>query len=349
MPYATAPAPNGPWTVRGDALPTKPGWAGDGGFWAPDVSRRGDGKYLMYFTGPSVAVGRMCLGAAIADSPAGPFSAVGSGPLVCNGGEGGDIDPSSFTDTNGQRYLLYKNDGNAVGQPTNIWLQPVGADGVTFTGGRTALLRDDRPEEAGVIEAPVLVKRAAHYVLFYSANGYASRNYQTSYATSGSITGPYAKAYRALMTTDSVDGAVEGPGGADVVGDKIYFHGWLNGGRRPAACTSRTSAGRTASRWYAAAGSGTRRSRARSTTPRSGPAPPGRRRARWWPSSTSPTRGSTSPCSRRGREPHRVRRVCRRVRRRRAHVDRQRRCPAGGRLPEHGAGTTGPRSRPGSA
>jgi arabinan endo-1,5-alpha-L-arabinosidase len=231
VPYATAPGPNGPWTIRGDALPTKPGWAGNGGFWAPDVSRRADGKYLMYFTGPSVAVGRMCLGAAIADSPAGPFSAVGSGPLVCNGGEGGDIDPSSFTDASGQRYLLYKNDGNAVGQPAYIWLQPVAADGVTFTGGRTALLRDDRPEEARVVEAPVLVKRASHYVLFYSANVYSSRNYQTSYATSGSITGPYTKAYRSLITTDSVNGTVEGPGGADVVGNKIFFHGWLNGGR----------------------------------------------------------------------------------------------------------------------
>src|SRR4051812_36568828 len=30
VPYATAPAANGPWTVRGDALPTKPSWAGNG-------------------------------------------------------------------------------------------------------------------------------------------------------------------------------------------------------------------------------------------------------------------------------------------------------------------------------
>lgn len=230
-PVASAASATGPWSRAGDALPDKPSWAGNGGFWAPDVSRRPDGQYLMYFTGPSTAVGRMCIGAATSSSPLGPFTSVGSGPLVCNGGEGGDIDPSSFVDTNGARYLLYKNDGNAVGQLAYIWLQPVAADGITFTGGRTALLRDDRPDEAGVVEAPVLVHRPSQYVLFYSANVYDSRNYNTSYGVSASITGPYSKAFRPLITTDSVNGAVEGPGGADLVGDKIFFHGWLNGGR----------------------------------------------------------------------------------------------------------------------
>src|ERR1044071_9096939 len=46
VPYATAAAATGPWTVRGDAMPQKPSWAGNGGFWAPDVSRRADGRYL---------------------------------------------------------------------------------------------------------------------------------------------------------------------------------------------------------------------------------------------------------------------------------------------------------------
>lgn len=228
---ASAPSATGPWTVRGDALPNKPSWAGDGGFWAPDVSRRADGTYLMYFTGPSAAVGRMCIGAATASNPLGPFTSVGNAPLVCNGSEGGDIDPASFVESDGKRYLLYKNDGNAVGQAPAIWLQPVAADGIAFTGGRTALLRADRADEANVIEAPVLVHRASQYVLFYSAGNYGGSGYYTSYATSASITGAYAKAYRPLITTDSVDGAVVGPGGADAVGGKIFFHGWLDGQR----------------------------------------------------------------------------------------------------------------------
>ncbi|TDD24480.1 family 43 glycosylhydrolase [Nonomuraea diastatica] len=108
IPVAEAPSPTGPWTVRGDALPGKPSWAGDGGFWAPDVTRRADGHYLMYFTGPSTATKRMCIGAALSPTPLGPFRPIGDGPLVCDPAEGGDIDPSSFVDTDGTRYLLYK-------------------------------------------------------------------------------------------------------------------------------------------------------------------------------------------------------------------------------------------------
>ncbi len=230
IPYATASAPNGPWSVKGDALPTKPSWAGNGGFWAPDVSKRSDGKYLMYFAGPSAAQGRMCVGAAVASAPAGPFTSVGDAPLVCNTSEGGDIDPSAFVDTDGRRYLVYKNDGNAIGAPTIIWLQPVAADGVTPTGGRTELLRNDRPEEGGVIEAPKLIRRPSHYVLFYATGVYSQNTYSTSYAVSPSLTGGYTKAYRPLLTTDSVNGAVQGPGGADILpsGDHIFFHGWLS-------------------------------------------------------------------------------------------------------------------------
>lgn len=232
VPYATAPAPAGPWTVRGDALPQKPAWAGNGGFWAPDVSQRADGRFLMYFTGPSVATGRMCLGAALANGPAGPFQPTSDQPLLCNAWEGGDIDPSSFVDSGGARYLLYKNDGNAVGQPAIIWLQPTAADGVTFTGGRVELLRNNRPEDEGVIEAPVLVRRPSQYVLFFAAGVYTTGNYHTSYAVSRTLTGPYTRAYRPLLTTASLDRAVNGPGGADVRGNHIFFHGHLAGGGR---------------------------------------------------------------------------------------------------------------------
>lgn len=232
VPVATAPALGGPWMVRGDAFPTLGAWASGGLTWAPDVSRRSDGRYLLYYTAHSRSAGRQCLGAGTATSPLGPFAPVGTGPIVCNGGEGGDIDPSSFVDTNGQRYLLYKDDGNAIGQPTSLWLQRVAADGVTMQGGRVELLRNDRADEAGVIEAPVLVRMPTQYVLFYSAGPYGGDAYNTSYAVSAAITGPYTKAYRPLLTTATLDGTVRGPGGADVLreagGDHLVFHGWIN-------------------------------------------------------------------------------------------------------------------------
>ncbi|HEY0701039.1 MAG TPA: family 43 glycosylhydrolase [Micromonospora sp.] len=232
VPVASASSLYGPWTRRGDALPTLGAWAQGGLTWAPDVSRRSDGTYLLYYTARSRAVGRQCIGAALASSPVGPFTPVGTNPLVCNGAEGGDIDAASFVDSTGLRYLLYKDDGNAIGQPTSLWLQPVAADGITLTGARVELLRSGRPEEAGIIEAPALTKVGAQYVLFYSLGGYGGDGYQTSYATSTALTGPYTKAYRSLLTTTSVDGAVRGPGGADVVrgtgGDHLVFHGWIN-------------------------------------------------------------------------------------------------------------------------
>lgn len=235
IPVADASSAAGPWNVRGDGLPTKPDWAvdcePDCGLWAPDVSRRADGQYLMYFAAPAGATKRRCIGVALSPGPLGPFHPLGDGPLVCDASEGGDIDPASFVDTDGKRYLLYKNDGNAVRKPAIVWLQQVQADGVTFVGARKELIRNDQPDENKVIEAPVLVKRPTQYVLFYSGNGYTGNRYFTGYAVSSSLTGPYTKAYRPLMTTDTLDRAVQGPGGADVLGDRIFFHGWVGQAR----------------------------------------------------------------------------------------------------------------------
>ena len=48
---------------------------------------------------------------------------------------------------------------------------------------------------------------------------------------SPSLTGPYTKSASPLMTTATLHGAVQGPGGADVLGDRVFFHGWVNGAR----------------------------------------------------------------------------------------------------------------------
>ncbi|GGO05856.1 glycoside hydrolase [Microbispora rosea subsp. aerata] len=234
VPVASAPSATGPWTIRGDALLTKPKWAGQGGFWAPDVSRRADGRYLMYFAAPiHDDFGPRCIGAALADTPLGPFHPLGDGPLVCDLREGGAIDPASFVDTDGKRYLLYKNDGNRdeSNKPSIIWLQEVRPDGVTFTGPRRELIRNDRPDEHGVIEAPVLVKRPTQYVLFYAGGSYTGNSYFTGYATSPSLAGPFTKAAKPLMTTDTFAGQVQGPGGADVLGNHMFFHGWVGNTR----------------------------------------------------------------------------------------------------------------------
>jgi arabinan endo-1,5-alpha-L-arabinosidase len=228
VPVASAPSANGPWTIRGDAMPGGPSssWAQSGRTWAPDVYPNPDGTYTLTYTAWHKASGRQCIGVATATSPLGPFSPVGANPLICPLDQGGAIDANTFVANDGTRYLVWKNDGNAIGQPSTLWLTRTTNNGQTLVGGNSALLTS-----SGVIEAPDLVQRGSQYVLFFSGGGYNDCNYLTSYATAPSLSGPWTTAFRPLMTTASFDNHVCGPGGADVVGDKVFVHGWVNGSR----------------------------------------------------------------------------------------------------------------------
>ncbi|MFK0247196.1 glycoside hydrolase family 43 protein [Amycolatopsis azurea] len=232
IPVAHAPGPDGPWRVGGDALATVPKWAKpDGGFWAPDVTRLEDGSFLLYFSASLTAGGEMCIGTATSAKAEGPYTPDGEKPMICVPGDGGDIDPQTFVDADGTRYLLYKSDGAAVGPPAAIWSQKLLADGRTPDGPRIELLRADLASEKAVIEAPSVVKTASRYLLFYSADTFQSSGYHTGFATAPSLAGPFVKADAPFLSTDLLGGKVDAPGGADVVDGRIHFHGWLGGGR----------------------------------------------------------------------------------------------------------------------
>ncbi|MEV0285447.1 family 43 glycosylhydrolase [Kribbella sp. NPDC050820] len=228
VPVATAPSANGPWTIRGDAMPGGPssGWAQSGRTWAPDVFPNPDGSYTLTYTAWHKASGRQCIGVATGSSPLGPFAPVGSQPLICPLEIGGAIDANTFVANDGTRYLLWKNDGNAIGQPSTLWLTRTANNGTALVGGNSTLLTS-----SGVIEAPDLVQRGSQFVLFYSSGGYTDCNYLTSYATAPSLSGPWTTAFRPLMTTGTFDNHICGPGGADFVGDKVFVHGWVGGSR----------------------------------------------------------------------------------------------------------------------
>ncbi len=231
-PLATAPAATGPWQARGDAMPERPAWMAErAGIWAPDVTRRADGRYLMHFSGERAADGTMCIGAALAERPGGPFTPLGAKPLVCERGDGGDIDPSLFVDADGRAYLVYKSNGHQD-EPPVLWLQPMRADGVTRAGHRVELLRSDRPEEHGVVEAPTLVRQPSQYVLFYSIRSFTDPGYQTTYATAPALAGPYTKSGEPLISRQSLGKSMDGPGSADITtgtdGRHAFFHGWLD-------------------------------------------------------------------------------------------------------------------------
>ena len=228
------------WKVLGDALPALPDWAVQtfGWAWAPEVFSPGAGKYLMYFTARfSIGFdGTQCIGVATGEDPAGPFISADPEPFICQTGEGGSIDPSTFLDADGQRYVLWKNDGNSRGGQSWLYIQKTSADGLTLQGEPRRLLTADEVWEGTLVEAPTLWSKDGKYYLFYSANVYNDRRYAVGYAVAEEILGPYVKAEDPLLKTDLAAGLV-GPGGQDILtgphGETwILFHGWAPDGYR---------------------------------------------------------------------------------------------------------------------
>lgn len=218
------------WTVTGDdALPVLPPWASAGRTWAPDVSEI-DGRAVMYFTAEHTDSGRQCIGVATSQDLDGVYAPAGREPLVCPVDAGGAIDPGTFVDSDGQRYLLWKTDGNCCGLDTWIEIAPLASDGLSLTGEPTRLIRQTLPWEGSLVEAPTLVKHGDEYVLFYSANDYGGDDYAMGAARAGALLGPYTKQDDPVLTTAMTDGMRRGPGGQDIVptdeGDMIVFHSW---------------------------------------------------------------------------------------------------------------------------
>jgi len=215
------------WTVeRRDVLPTLPAWASKGRTWAPDVSEFG-GHAVMYFAAEHTDSGRQCIGVATAASLEGTYTPASRDPIVCPLEAGGAIDPSTFVDTDGTRYLLWKTDGNCCGLDTWIEIAPLRPDGLALAEPATRLIHQTEPWEGNLVEAPTLVRHDGEYVLFYSANDYASDAYAVGAATSASLRGPYVKQPDPVVSSS---GARRGPGGQDVVAtghsDILVFHSW---------------------------------------------------------------------------------------------------------------------------
>src|SRR5207244_11065093 len=114
---------------------SKPTWA-KSDVWAPEIHKVGAG-YVAYFTARHTD-GQLSLGAATSASALGPFTDIGA-PLVHEASMG-VIDATEFETAAGDRYLIWKDDGNAQGKATPIHARALGADGVTLTGADTVLI-----------------------------------------------------------------------------------------------------------------------------------------------------------------------------------------------------------------
>jgi beta-xylosidase len=226
------------WDMLPDAMPDFPQWAEHdrGLVWAPEVTTSADGKtYLLYFVARVAGTSRQCIGMAASAKPEGPFESPAPKPLICQEDQGGSIDPSSFVDEDGTRYLLWKNDGNCCGQATWIYIQKISSDGRMLEGEPARLITADQRWEGALVEAPTLWKHAGKYYLFYSANDYSTPNYAVGYAVADSPLGPYQKPAKPLLVSD-LKNAVVGPGGQDIAVDKdgetwMVYHTWGPGYR----------------------------------------------------------------------------------------------------------------------
>lgn len=198
------------WEPAGDAMPVLAPWVTGGRTWAPEIAVHAPDRYVLYYTALGTASGRQCVGVAVATSPAGPFVDDSAEPLICQAGEGGSIDASPFTDADGTRYLLWKNDGNAIGVDTWIYAQPLSEDGLSLLGSPVQLMKQDQPWEGNLVEAPFLWLRDGTYYLFYSANAYDSADYAVGYAVCDGPLGPCRKPADAPILVSSDDAA--GPG-----------------------------------------------------------------------------------------------------------------------------------------
>ena len=68
----------------------------------------------------------------------------GGAPLICPTNLGGAIDPSPFTASDGTLWLVWKNDGNAIGLTTTIWLQQLTPNGLGLAGGAIPMIHNDQ-------------------------------------------------------------------------------------------------------------------------------------------------------------------------------------------------------------
>ena len=230
------------WSPRQEALPKLPIWqpSAKGLTWAPEVVETSAG-FVLHYTARDVQAGRQCLAVAVSAAPEGPYVDSSAGPLTCQYDLGGSIDSSPFEDADGQRYLLWKSDGNCCGIPVRFFIADLSSDGLKLESKASVIegLVVDKGWERTLIEAPTLYLRDGVYFMFYSANDYNSRNYAMGYATATAVAGPYADAVEnpILSTTvpfGSPPGSPAGPGHQSIVLDDdgdpwLVYHAWDSG------------------------------------------------------------------------------------------------------------------------
>lgn len=212
------------WTQSGVVFPHRPLWA-RANFWAPEISEY-KGKFYVYYVGRQNE-GPLAVAVATADRPEGPYT--DRGPLVSQ--PDGSIDPVTTTDEHGQRYLLWKEDGNSRHQPSIIWAQPLTDDGLRLVGEPKELFRNDVPWEGAVIEGPFVVKRGNWFYLFYAGSACCGEkcSYGVGVARAHALLGPWEKDPANPIVPGNADWRCPGHGSITADGKGrcwLLYHGY---------------------------------------------------------------------------------------------------------------------------
>lgn len=216
----------GHWGPVVDALPTLPAWAAHGFTWAPDVHRFGR-TYVLYFTalvkGSNPVM--QCIGDAVGSHLTGPYTAAAT-PIICQTTQGGSIDPRTFVDGNGTPYMTWKSDENSDVNGTsltNIYSQPLSADGLHLLGQPTRIFGPDEAWQGRIVEAQDLVEVHGVYYMFYSGNWFNQPDYGIGVARCTGPLGPCADISPTPFLASNGQG--QGPGEASVFADSTGL--WL--------------------------------------------------------------------------------------------------------------------------
>ena len=176
------------WGHLENVFTEPPAWS-TGNYWAPEISEH-EGQFYVYYVARK-RDGPLSIAVAIAKAPRGPYT--DHGPLVSQ--EAGSIDPVTALDEKGERYLIWKEDGNSRNLPTPIWAQKLSDDGASLVGEMKELFRNDAPWEGNLVEGPYVIRRKEWFYLFYSGNACCGTgcSYALGVARSKQLLGPWEK------------------------------------------------------------------------------------------------------------------------------------------------------------
>jgi xylan 1,4-beta-xylosidase len=177
------------WKIVGEVFPKRPEWSA-GNYWAPEIWQE-NGTFYIFYVARKVG-GNLCIAAASAKKPTGPYT--DHGPLECQ--EVGSIDAFPIRDENGKLFIVWKEDGNSVGKPTPLWAQELDIKNWKLVGARKEIMTNDPNSwEGNLVEGPYIIRRGEYFYMFYSGNACCGRgcNYAMGVARSKTILGNWEK------------------------------------------------------------------------------------------------------------------------------------------------------------